>query len=1601
MQIKKFLIGVILVFLSFTLNAQALSKAQIKGGLSNAFVSIYQIEDNASKTLLFEETTDTQGQFTNHGAELDANKFYIYEASGGVDTNDSRANNGTLRAIVKGDYAQNNDFTVSVVSEMLYIFCAKEVKYNYSVDTLQSVLDERITYILASDLDGTGLVDSKDALQFTYATDLGTINALKYPDTTALIENIYTNDISTFAEDVLANTMVSYDTPDFSRDVKLSSDGTKAYVATQNSGLHILDISDPFSPVLLGLYDTPGASQHLTLSSDETKAYVADTTSLQIIDITNPATPTLIAVHEGRASDVALSSDETKAYVAAYSDGLQVIDIANPAIPTLIANFNTPSDANGVTLSEDDSTAYVATVYSGLQIIDVTNSSTPTLLGAYDTLTFTGKVALSTDGSKAYVPDMGGLHVIDITNASTPTLLGISNTPIGAAQVTLSSDESKAYVADNGSGLQIIDITDPTKPTLYRVYDTPNTASSVDVSSDGTIAYVADSTSLQIIDIHSYGVSTFLGTYNTPDTAYHIAVSEDTTNAYIADYEAGLQIIDISDPTVLTLLGTFDTTGSAFSVAVSQDKSKAYIADGISGLQIIDISNPASPVLLGTYDTPLMVSAVILSSDGSKVYINDYDAGLQIIDVTNPAVPALLGSFDTTEYAYDVTLSSDESKAFVSEYGVGLQIIDITNPSAPALLGTFETVNNPNAVILSENGTKAYLANGYNDLQIIDVNDPVSPILLGTLGGLGNTRDLILSDDDKKAYVTFDLGFHVIDVSNPTAPTLLETFQTANTGTAYSITASLIDSRLFIANGTHGMHMVDLELFNPITDGDNDNDGVKNSEDAFPYDPTEWNDTDRDGIGDNSDPDIDGDGTLNENDAFPYDATESVDTDGDGIGDNTDTDIDGDGISNVDEENYGLNPLDNSDAFLDNDSDGFNNLGEITVGTNLNDPNDHATVIVDPIATWNLSDTVTDADYLDYYNTDIKAYEFTAGATGTYTFEGATDGGGYISVNLYDVSYTLIASSYTSNYISFSQQLTQGQTYTLVIEAFFEGQSSVSYTIATRFTNVSTISDIIADLPISNTFTEVGEVHEYTFTAAETGFYSFATSGALNTVGTLKDSNGNILNSDNYSYEWSDYNFELAYKLTAGQTYTLSVHEYDSALGSYSLYSAFTAIQEISHPINNLPFADNISTVGEIKAYSFIAPQTGMYTFSTTGNVIDSVGTLYDENYRIIAFNDDNDVDANFQFSHNLIKGHRYTLVIKDFLDATGEYTLNSSFTTPSVISDIINDLPTPLSSFTTIYDSVLYQFTPSQVGEYTIYGASNFDTIGKLYSSTGELIAYNNNFTTDHNDFALLSVLLQPDETYFLEVEGYGYTMGDYQIASTFVDPFADALLINDPITDLPLAQTIEQSRGWNNYTVIATQTGTYSFTTPGLTTTIELYNDRYELIAKNTDENNYLLDATSHQLDKGKTYYLKVTDISMEVTRNYDLTCNFTALDTDSDGIPDDTDPDDDNDGILDVDDTNATNPDDPVIGGNLDTDNDSIVDGIDTDDDNDGMTDEYEETYGLNRLDPFDAEEDLDGDGYTNLQESEAGTDPTDYTDVPQEHGVPPSVIMYMLN
>jgi len=170
-----------------------------------------------------------------------------------------------------------------------------------------------------------------------------------------------------------------------------------------------------------------------------------------------------------------------------------------------------------------------------------------------------------------------------------------------------------------------------------------------------------------------------------------------------------------------------------------------------------------------------------------------------------------------------------------------------------------------------------------------------------------------------------------------------------------------VDSTLDMTLGGYSNGLCDA------LDPDDDNDGVNDTEDLWPYDSSEWSDADGDGQGDNRDMDDDNDGwwdscdqsawlaaqnsstieglnyfpsetggiasTCPENtDAFPNDGTEWVDTDGDGVGNNADIDDDGQISGNAEapgnndwtdaeELACGTDPLDPTSVPADNDGD--------------------------------------------------------------------------------------------------------------------------------------------------------------------------------------------------------------------------------------------------------------------------------------------------------------------------------------------------------------------------------------------------------------------------------------------------------------------------------------------------------------------------------------------------------------------------------------------------------------------------------------------------------------------------------------------------------
>jgi len=252
--------------------------------------------------------------------------------------------------------------------------------------------------------------------------------------------------------------------------------GRYAYIG-DGTHLRVLDVSNPTTPVSVGLLGLPGPFVE-GIHVSETLACVADgTAGLQLVDVTNPTSPTLLGSYDtpGYARDIFVSRG--LAYVADGYSGLQIVDVTNPSSPTLRGFYNTPGYAADVFVA--NGMAYIAD-RSSLQIIDVANPSSPTFRSSYgehdwdeiwNVFVFNG-IAFLSDSEVTYpVPPFFRLYFlsVDVRNPDAPRFLGRYSTATGSAAGSVYISYGLAYVVFGG--FRVLDIRNSCAPQLYGYYD--------------------------------------------------------------------------------------------------------------------------------------------------------------------------------------------------------------------------------------------------------------------------------------------------------------------------------------------------------------------------------------------------------------------------------------------------------------------------------------------------------------------------------------------------------------------------------------------------------------------------------------------------------------------------------------------------------------------------------------------------------------------------------------------------------------------------------------------------------------------------------------------------------------------------------------------------------------------------------------------------------------------------------------------------------------------------------------------------------------------------------------------------------------------------
>lgn len=262
---------------------------------------------------------------------------------------------------------------------------------------------------------------------------------------------------------------------------------------------------------------------------------------------------------------------------------------------------------------------------------------------------------------------------------------------------------------------------------------------------------------------------------------------------YVADY-AGFAIVDMSTPKYPFLLSKLITPDISQDVFVSG--TKAYVATSNIGLSVIDISNPAKPLLTRTMNTPGKAYGVFVQ--GNTAYVADYTSGLAVIDLTTNKITAQI---DTSSFVEDVVVSGNY--AYLSDYANGVTVVDLTTKK---IVMSVKGKGAVRSIALS--GKTLYTADSNNGLGIYDITVPTLPVYKGGyLTGPATDVSVITDSSSPEPQVLVahgSSGVSRIDVSNPTAPSLLEKINT--TGYGFGVTAA--NGEVIVADGSVGVTII-------------------------------------------------------------------------------------------------------------------------------------------------------------------------------------------------------------------------------------------------------------------------------------------------------------------------------------------------------------------------------------------------------------------------------------------------------------------------------------------------------------------------------------------------------------------------------------------------------------------------------------------------------------------------------------------------------------------------------------------------------------------------------------------------------------------------
>ncbi|GIV19430.1 MAG: hypothetical protein KatS3mg023_1181 [Armatimonadota bacterium] len=510
--------------------------------------------------------------------------------------------------------------------------------------------------------------------------------------------------------------------------------GNYAYVLTAREGLpggaiKILDISNPASLRVVGSY---GNRSYDGLIVHGNLGYVSEGAQLQVLNLSNPASPQLIRTVSltGPLAGDGGTVVGNRLYLCEGPSGLSVWDISQPDNPQRLGILGNLGVVRSVHVSGNY--AFVAAgqwlggIQGGMRVIDVSNPASMNVVAEVlegDNPTF----PLVRVDNYLYMPIMdfsGYSLVIDISNPASPRIRGSLDGMVGGANIG-----ANRAVSYRSARLDVWDITNRTDPTsvVAFVERVPQA-----VAYDSGFAFTAEEGLFSVYDVTNpsaiSGVTTLL-LPNNPTNDPRVRVQ---SGLAVVSYSIGrgkeVTLFDVSNPRNPSILSHYTPNTNVSGIAL---QGSWLVVAHLGGFDVVDISNRLAPVRVYRKSSSWSDHPQGVAVAGGLLFSADNDRVLRVYDFSNPAAPVLRGQVSVASSSYVADVDASGSVAVVMLSNGDAVVVDVSDPSQPRVVASWD---NPREATASPrvriSGNMAYVSDGLSltafDLSRLPAFAPVA-----------------------------------------------------------------------------------------------------------------------------------------------------------------------------------------------------------------------------------------------------------------------------------------------------------------------------------------------------------------------------------------------------------------------------------------------------------------------------------------------------------------------------------------------------------------------------------------------------------------------------------------------------------------------------------------------------------------------------------------------------------------------------------------------------------------------------------------------------------------------------------------------------------